>query len=175
MHLREFDEFRAVLDESFQVFDKPLTDPVVKSYWEALKDQPLATVRRRAEYHNRHGRFCPRPKDLRPPDERATPENAADEPASMDRMNREANEHWAKVIARDPEEGEIKLRLARASRREAQAHPSHPDYREICEASIRAQADLFALWDRRRAESGQAASRSTRLAETARRLTEELV
>lgn len=159
MHLREFDDFRAVLDTAFQVFDKPLTDEIVRAYWEALKDQPLASVRRRAELHTRHGRYCPRPKDLRPADERpgADPGTAA-EPAAVERLNRDAAAAWAAYQARDPEEAALRLELAQATRREATLPYGTEQYEEAVADAIRAQAALFRLWEARRAVSRETAA-----------------
>lgn len=163
MHLREFDEFKGVLAEAFQVFDKPLNDSLLKSYWEALKDQPLASVRRRAEYHTRHGKFCPRPKDLRPPDEKVQPENGADEGPSRARMDQEAKDVWQRALARDPEEARIRLRLAQATRVQATTPEDHPASPMAAAEAWEAQRQLNALWERRRGN----VPRGTRPAESA--------
>jgi len=159
MHLSEFDQFRGILDEAFQVFDKPLNDSLVKSYWEALKDQPLASVRRRAEYHTRHGKFCPRPKDLRPQDERtASDGGTANEPAEVERINRESADHWAAYLARDPEEARLRLRLAKASRAEATMPLGTEAYAEAVDEGRRAQDELTRLWEERRARVSRGTS-----------------
>lgn len=158
MHLSEFDQFRAILDEAFQVFDKPLNDSLVKAYWEALKDQPLASVRRRAEYHTRHGKFCPRPKDLRPLDERVAADGLANEPGEVERLNRETAAHWAAYLARDPEEARLRLQLAKASRAEATMPRETESYGEAVEEGRRAQDALYRLWEQRRTRASRGTS-----------------
>lgn len=168
--------FAALMQRLAETFDKPLTDGLVASYWEALKDQHIGAITRRVDGAIKTSRFFPRPAQLRPADEKPGTDSSANEPHELERMNREATEHWAKVVARDGEEGRLKLRLAQASRREALAHPSHPEYREICLASIEAQAALFAFWERKRANvsRGTSPAKPAPMAEIAERITEEL-
>jgi len=77
MHPNDFEPFRAILQKCAVAFGKKLTDPVVDSYWSALKDEPLGTVERLATQHIRYQKFFPKPVELRPKEEK--PVDAKDE------------------------------------------------------------------------------------------------
>lgn len=71
MYATDFDSFNAILGKLGAAFGKELTNEARAAYWEALKDQPLALVQERATAHARHGKFFPKPFELRPKDDKA--------------------------------------------------------------------------------------------------------
>lgn len=80
MHRPDFDEFRELLNSLSTTFSKPMLDDVaVQSYWNALKDQTLESVKRQAVYHTRYGKFFPKPVELRPRDDRAPQKPGSDD------------------------------------------------------------------------------------------------
>lgn len=142
--------FAALMQRLAETFDKPLTDGLVSAYWEALKDQHLAAVTRRADQAIKTSRFFPRPHQLRPADDKAASDSSANEPHELERMNRQAMEYWAKTVARDGEEGRLRLTLARCSRIEATTPPDHPAHLMAAQEGREAQQQLHALWESRR-------------------------
>jgi hypothetical protein len=68
MYRNQFAEFRALMERIALVFSRPLTDGLVQAYWDALQDLPLAQVEAFAKSHERHGKFFPKPHELRPKD-----------------------------------------------------------------------------------------------------------
>lgn len=61
----EFPEFEACVRRLEKVFTKKIDDETMQAYWGALKDQQLGVFKRFAERHERHGKFFPKPADLR--------------------------------------------------------------------------------------------------------------
>lgn len=65
MQTSEFPQFEAALRRLQKVFTKSIDDEMVQSYWSALKDQKLPVFLRFVERHERHGKFFPKPAELR--------------------------------------------------------------------------------------------------------------
>lgn len=70
MQLPEVEKFNQLLEELAGVFGKKFDDKLEGRYFEALKDLPFATVERCAREHIKHGKYFPKPRDLRPKRER---------------------------------------------------------------------------------------------------------
>ena len=70
MYSTDFDAFRTVMDRLGVVFTKAVSDELMSAYWDALKDQPLQAFREKATSHERHGKFFPKPHELRPKDDK---------------------------------------------------------------------------------------------------------
>ncbi|MEY4760666.1 MAG: hypothetical protein RLZZ200_522 [Pseudomonadota bacterium] len=71
MHTPDFDRFRALLDTTAGLFNRDkLEDAMVQAYWNALRDLPIEIVEACAKSHQRHGKFFPKPFELRPKDEK---------------------------------------------------------------------------------------------------------
>lgn len=153
--------FAAVMTRLAEVFDRPLSDRVLETYWDQLKDQPLAAVQRRAEQHMRSGKFFPRPAHLRPADERPGDPLPGTTPQELERLNQEANDCWRRVIAADADEGRLKLALARASRLEATLPKDHPALPDAIREAQEAQRSLQALWARRQKDVSRDVPRGT--------------
>lgn len=110
MHTTDSDAFGAVLVKLSGVFGKELTKEIGTFYWEALKDLPLGTVTRLADQHTRHGKFFPKPFELRPKEERPVSRDARAEAAFKDgekraivyleELRRENPEKWREEVAR---------------------------------------------------------------------------
>ncbi len=61
----EHGEFLVVMRKLAGVFDRAINAELMEAYWDALRDMPLATLRRRADAHIRTGKFFPKPSELR--------------------------------------------------------------------------------------------------------------
>lgn len=81
MRASEADEFDAMLKDWADTLCKKLEPNVAKSYWNALKDLPLATIRRRGDEHVKRNKFFPKPCELRPRDEKPEPSVEANKSA----------------------------------------------------------------------------------------------
>lgn len=66
MYRSDFAALRQLLERLAEVYGKALTDTLVASYWDALRDLPLAQVEELAKGHVKCGKFFPKPVDLRP-------------------------------------------------------------------------------------------------------------
>lgn len=69
----EFAEFELIVRRLEKIFAKKLDDETIQAYWGALKDQSLAVFRRFAERHEKHGKFFPKPSELRPKEDKLPP------------------------------------------------------------------------------------------------------
>lgn len=101
MYANDFDVFRTTLQTCGEVFGKPVTDKLISSYWDALKDLHIAAFERAASSHMRYGKFFPKPAELRPKTEKAPEpqdEKAINESerASVKTWEAMRNEHPAK-------------------------------------------------------------------------------
>jgi hypothetical protein len=68
MHKNDYDAFVKVLQKIALIFSKKISDELVAAYWDALKDQSLATVTMLADRHAKTQKFWPKPFELRPKD-----------------------------------------------------------------------------------------------------------
>lgn len=121
MHASDFESFRGILDRCADVFGKPKpADELVQSYWHALKDQTIGTVKECSERHARYGKFFPKPFELRPRDE--GPKNTSAEDAAKEAAFRAARarcmEGWNLMLKDDPAKFRAKWIEARAARME---------------------------------------------------------
>lgn len=66
MHASDYPSFQAALNGLGLVFGKELPEPLVQAYWDALKDLPLSTVKAFAGVATKHGKYFPKPCELRP-------------------------------------------------------------------------------------------------------------
>ncbi len=69
MQITDLAEFNRILDHLGIVFSKAPTDDIRRTYFEALKQFPLAAIRERAMEHTATGKFFPKPVELRPASE----------------------------------------------------------------------------------------------------------
>src|SRR5262252_4320708 len=123
---RDRDAFRQVLDNLGEVFGREVKPALVDLYWQALRDLALSTVQALATSHSRHGKYFPKPFELRPAESRAAP------PATDDRAFRAGQDrstHNLQVLAREqPEAHRAEVQLRWADRIIATADPSSPEY-----------------------------------------------
>lgn len=148
MHSNDFPEFRAILERLAEVFAKPLTDATAEAYWNALRDQTLAVVRRCADSHTRYGKFFPKPAELRPKEDKPLERSAASEAAFRAALKFSA-ETWREWLARAPEEAEIEHAIARCARIEVETS-EHDAAHQQAKIEMREWMDRrYALWSRR--------------------------
>lgn len=100
-------------------------DVLVKTYWEALKDQPLPVVRKCMERHQQHCKFFPKPADLRPKVDRL-PSVAI--PAGTGEADARAIRNLEELRKRDPEAWKRELAVRRMNRLIATQHPGSSMY-----------------------------------------------
>lgn len=123
------DEFDALLKQLGEVFNRKIEDTLAKTYWNALKDLPLPTVVRYADKHIRHGKFFPKPFELRPRDEpKAEESNAAK--AAHDEALRFNRETWDELFRKEPARAAVLSRSAHAAAMMSRFHPSEEGYRQ---------------------------------------------
>ncbi|MFZ1009348.1 MAG: hypothetical protein WAN65_21075 [Candidatus Sulfotelmatobacter sp.] len=127
MYSTDRDAFKSVLGKLSQVFTKEVTPELVTTYWEALKDLPIGTIQRTSDLHLKHGKFFPKPKELRPKGE-DTPVVVTD--ASFEYSQRRAHMNLEEMRARDPDKFLAEVRARLNARILATAHPSMPEYAE---------------------------------------------
>lgn len=70
MYTTDRDAFTETLRKLGGVFGKEPDAALVTCYWEALKDLPIETVKRMADQRIKHGKFFPKPAELRPSEEK---------------------------------------------------------------------------------------------------------
>lgn len=66
MYPIEFDAFKQAMERLSAVFGKTLTDDLLQTYWQAMRDLPLSTIEAGAQRAARYGKFFPKPVELRP-------------------------------------------------------------------------------------------------------------
>jgi len=103
----EYTEFAALLQQAADLFTKNITEPLIKTYWQALVDRPFADVGKRIWQHMRHGKFFPKPSELRPKLEQA-PRLANDDPVSA-KFEAAQIAHWDARLKADELEGKWAL------------------------------------------------------------------
>lgn len=153
MHATDRDEFFALLDQLADVFGKPkLDDLKSQSYWRALRDLPLATIRRCADTHQRFGKFFPKPVELRPRDDKPPPEVSPRHEAELRAATAYNRATWDELRAKDPARYEYEHGMAVAARAMASTEQGSPIYAQAA-AEYRHFFDLrLATWERVRAE-----------------------
>lgn len=103
MHQPDFDSFRGLLDELAAVFGKPKpNDELTQTYFRALSNVPFEVVKRRAQHHERYGKFFPKPFELRPKEDRPAVDPSTDH-AFMEAMRNNAR-YWLSRLKEDGEE-----------------------------------------------------------------------
>lgn len=153
MHASDRDEFFALLDQLAEVFGKPKLDDVKsQAYWRALRDLPLATIRRCAESHQRFGKFFPKPVELRPREDKppieASPRHEAELRAAI-AYNRAT---WEELRRQDPEGYTYEHGMAVAARAMATTEEGSPIYAQALAEFNHHLDSRTAAWDRVRAQ-----------------------
>lgn len=127
MQVGDFDEFDALLKQLSEVFGKQLTDTLARSYWEALKDLPLPTICRYADKHIRHGKYFPKPYELRPREDVKGDESPAAK-AAHDEALRYNRETWDELFRKEPARAAVLSHSAHAAAMMSRFHPSEDGY-----------------------------------------------
>lgn len=110
MQTTDFDAFRQVLNQLGEVFGgKVPSDAVVRAYWDALRDIALSTVEHHAQACMRHGKFFPKPRELRPAEAREAPpatgkgdafrDGEARSTANLEELRRESPARWLAAVS----------------------------------------------------------------------------
>jgi len=157
VHASDRDEFLALLDQLAEVFGKPkLDDLKSQSYWRALRDLPLATIRRCAETHQRFGKFFPKPVELRPRDDKPPIEVSPRHEAELRVAITYNRATWDELRRKEPERYGYEHGMAVAARAIATTDPGSPVYAQAL-AEYRQHLDArTAAWDRVRAQQREA-------------------
>jgi hypothetical protein len=69
MYSTDFDAFRETMNRVGEAFNHEVPDTLVQTYWKALKDVSISSFVALAESHIKHGKFFPKPRELRPRDD----------------------------------------------------------------------------------------------------------
>lgn len=132
MYSADHEAFVELLDQLAMIFGrKKPTDEFVKGYWHALRDVTLQTMRECAERHMRHGKFFPKPFELRPHDDKPPTQESQASRATFEAGQRFNVESWEFLRAADPELHRQRLREAQLSRLEVTTSQSSPAYEQI--------------------------------------------
>lgn len=103
MYKTDFPDFQKTIDRCADAFSKPRpNDEILQTYWRALQDQSIESVRQCADKHIRYGKFFPKPYELRPKDDKPATNVSADEKfmAAM----RDNARYWLSRLKEDGEE-----------------------------------------------------------------------
>lgn len=150
MHQNDFDEFSLVMGKLGVAFAKKINDELVSTYWGALKDQSLSTVRHLADTHLRFSKFFPKPFELRPKEDRPK-EKDAKELAAFQAICARSKEGWDWLREGDSELAEIEWGIARCARIMVTSHESSSVYAEAYREDFKLRERRRALMDQRRA------------------------
>jgi len=151
VHTADREQFLALLDTCADVFGKPkLDDLKAQVYWRALRDLSLERVRHGVEMHLRFGKFFPKPRELRPTDDKPPREVSPQHEATIQAAERAACVAWDELRRRDPQRFAYEIGMARAARSMAGFDESSPIYAEALQ-QLRHFTDLRnAAWERAR-------------------------
>lgn len=157
MHTTDHAAFVDLLDEQAKVFSKPKpSDDLVQSYWHALRDVSIQTIRDMAVKHTRYGKFFPKPFELRPREDKPPVTEDAASRSKFEAAVRFSAETWAWLRERDPAEYEHRLREAQLARLEVTTPKSSPAYPQVL-----SEANSFALAKLRRWETAADSRKGT--------------
>jgi hypothetical protein len=101
-------------------------DALVAAYWTALKDQPLTVVRKCMERHQQHGKFFPKPADLRPRVDRLPPVDISG--GGYSEADYRAIRNLEALKNRDPDAYKREIQLRSLNRLVATQHPGSSMY-----------------------------------------------
>jgi len=100
--LREDTEaFRRVIEDLCTAFNRPITDDLVRVYWEALKKLHIADVSRMAAGHRQNGKKFPTPRELVPDRKPSAPVVPRDDGPPMSKWAVAANKALLAVAYQD--------------------------------------------------------------------------
>lgn len=159
MHATDRDEFLALLDQLAEVFGKPKLDDVKsQSYWRALRDLPLETIRRAAETHQRFGKFFPKPVELRPRDDKPPTEMSPKHEAELRAAIAYNRATWDELRRVDPERYAYAYEygMAVAARAMATTEEGSPIYAQALAEFNHHLDTRVAAWERVREQRRQA-------------------
>lgn len=117
MQRSDFADFRALLDRSAEVYGKPKpSDALIEAYWSSLLDVNFAIVRRCAEAHLKHGKFFPKPAELRPKEDKPAVVRDPTADAAFREGERRAVANLEELRREDPDEWRQRASLAHLDR-----------------------------------------------------------
>lgn len=129
MQRSDFADFRALLDRHAEVYGKPKpSDSLIEAYWASLLDVRFSLVKRCADAHLKHGKFFPKPGELRPKEDKpATVKDPAAD-AAFQAGERRATENLEDLRLRDERAWRHEVNLRKLDRIMATEHPGSPIY-----------------------------------------------
>lgn len=140
MHGPDKNNFDALMEMLGETFSKPITELLKQSYWMALKDQPWEVVEACAKGYVKHGKFFPKPSELRPKGEKTVEQDGAE----IERNEKFTAETWEQMRQRDPQQFWTKFKAAYLARLSFRFPVDSPQYQEAyqrcvarCEAELR--------------------------------------
>lgn len=120
MQRPDFADFRSLLDRCAEVYGKPKpSDALIEAYWSSLLDVNFAIVRRCAEAHMKHGKFFPKPAELRPKEDKPPAVRDPGTDASFQAAERRAVANLEELRRTDEDAWRREVRLRYLDRRMA--------------------------------------------------------
>lgn len=154
----DFPEFEALIRQLEKLYSKTIDDETMQAYWSALRELPMAVVRRKVDEHIKRAKFFPKPAELRPKD--SAPQIDHDEKSrrSFDAAVAKNVANWEGRLREDPLHTKWLLLEAYVARINVTEEPDSVEYHERISFARHAAEKLIA-------ESGWAyAGSDTRLA-----------
>lgn len=105
MQRSDSEVFRRVMEDLCTAFNRPITDDLVRVFFESLKYVSFHDVRRMAETYRKNGKKFPAPKDLTPERASAPPTAPVDDGPKMSPWAAAANTILLKVAYQDVRRG----------------------------------------------------------------------
>lgn len=131
MQTSEYQDFIALLrDPSVKSLwpKQKVDDVLVSTYWSALKDVPLATVRKCMDRHQQHGKWFPKPADLRPKVDKLPTVTTAQADGDFGVAEARCIRNLEELKRRDPERWTREVAQRRLDRLIATQHPGSSMY-----------------------------------------------
>lgn len=129
MQRSDYSEFRALLDRCAEVYGKPKpSDGLMEAYWASLLDVHFTLVKRCAESHLKHGKFFPKPAELRPKEDKPAAVRDPSADAAFQAGERRAAENLEDLRRRDERAWRHEVNLRKLDRIMATEHPGSPIY-----------------------------------------------
>jgi len=144
----DFEPFREELDRCAVMFNREKPDDVLcQMYWKALQDLPLPVVRERIALHLRHGKFFPKPSELRPKEDKPKERDKAGE-AAFKNAERLSLENLAELRAKDPGAWAEEVSMRKLDRIIATTDPSSAVYAQALKEWHALKAGRLEKWKR---------------------------
>ena len=143
MRTGDYDQFSKLMQALADGFGKPLTDGLVKVFWEALKDLYIEQFETSVKNHLRYKKFFPKPSELRPAGEKAPEPH---DKQFADAAEAQAVKTWEELRQRDPARYWVEFERAYLARLDFRLTPGSPEHKQAADrCRTRCAAELRLL------------------------------